>query len=420
MKILLLADQCNPEWPSLPVVGYKAALEISKLVEVVLVTHIRNKENLEKVGVGEAEIVYIDTEYIAKPIHNLSKWIRGEEGGWTIAMAFAYPSYLAFEWEVYKLLGKRIKNGEFNLIHRVTPMSPTLPSILACKIDVPFVLGPLNGGLEWPKEYTRERKQEREWLSKFRNAYKFLPYSRKTLKRAKAILASFDHTIKNIPDSEQYKVINFPEVGIDPELFNTTNNQPTNSKVKTILFASRLVPYKLPDIVINAFLSSPILQEHKLIIVGDGPLREEMEARVVEKGLQSQVAFVGWKTQHEVAEYMRESDIFPYPSIRELGAGALVEAMASKMACVVIDYGAPGSLIDDTRGIQIPIQNKDELTKQLTIELEKLVTDSELIKKLANNAYNYVMQHYTWSEKAKKTLLVYDWVLGNKEKPSFF
>lgn len=419
MKILILAEQCNPEWPSLPIVGYKAAVEISKLVDVVVVTHIRNKENIDKYGLGCAEVLYVDNEYIAKPIYKLAKLIRGTEGGWTTAMAFNYPSYLAFEWEALKMLGRRIKANEFDVIHRVTPMSPTLPSIIASKVNIPFVLGPLNGGLKWPKEFDSERLKEREWLSPIRKLYKLLPYSKSTLKNAKAILAGFQHTIDDFPADMENKIINFPEVGIDPLLFNVTEKHAEQNK-KTILFASRLVPYKLPDIVLDAFINSKQLQQHNLVIVGDGPLRSEMESKVKEHKLENVVQFLGWKTQKEVSTYMKTSDIFAYPTIRELGAGALVEAMACKMACVVVDYGASASLIDSDRGVKLAIQDKQGITSELTSVLENLVDNPALITKLADNAHKHVMNYYSWEQKAKKTLEVYNWVLGQREKPMFW
>tara|TARA_R110001583_G_scaffold5139_7_gene28361 strand:- start:1232 stop:2494 length:1263 start_codon:yes stop_codon:yes gene_type:complete len=419
MKVLILAEQCNPEWPSLPIVGYKAAVEISKLIDVVVVTHIRNKENIDKYGLGNAEVIFIDNEYIARPIYKLANFIRGDEGAWTTAMAFNYPSYLAFEWEVLKELGVRIKSGEFDVVHRLTPMSPTLPSMIASKIDVPFVLGPLNGGLKWPKEFESERHSEREWLAPIRKIYKVLPYSRSTLKRTAAILAGFQHTIDDMPETMANKIINFPEVGIDPSLFNASENKCEQGK-KTILFASRLVPYKLPDVVLDAFINSNVLQQHELLIVGDGPLRGEMESKVKAYKLENVVQFLGWKTQKEVSEYMQKSHIFAYPTIRELGAGALVEAMACKMACVVVDYGASASLIDEHRGVKLALQDKQGITNQLTRQLELLVNNPERIYELSERAYEHVMKYYSWAEKAKKTVDVYKWVLGQAEKPRFW
>lgn len=48
LSILILADDCNPEWPSLPIVGYKYALALGKIARVVVATHVRNRVNIEK------------------------------------------------------------------------------------------------------------------------------------------------------------------------------------------------------------------------------------------------------------------------------------------------------------------------------------------------------------------------------------
>lgn len=65
MRVLILADDCNPDWPSLPVVGYNAARAIAEHAEVVVATHIRNRSNIESVGFGRAQVIYVDNEYIA-------------------------------------------------------------------------------------------------------------------------------------------------------------------------------------------------------------------------------------------------------------------------------------------------------------------------------------------------------------------
>jgi hypothetical protein len=48
LKVLLIVEQCNPDWASVPLVGYKFFQNIKNLVDATLVTHIRNKLALEK------------------------------------------------------------------------------------------------------------------------------------------------------------------------------------------------------------------------------------------------------------------------------------------------------------------------------------------------------------------------------------
>ncbi len=416
LRALILADDCNPEWPSLPVVGYKAARSIADHAEVTVATHVRNRPNIEKVGFGKAKVEYVDNEYIASGLYKLNTWLRGgTEVGWTTNIAMNYPSYLAFEWEVWRRFGSAIKARQFDVIHRITPMSPTLPSPLARESPVPFILGPLNGGLPWPEGYSGERDREKEWLVKLREAYRFLPFYRSSYEKSAAILAAFDHTIRDLPEHARQRTINFPEVGIDPEMFRAAPER--KSDRLTFLFAGRLVPYKLPALTIECFVRSAELRAHRLVIVGDGPEREGMQALIAEHKLEGCVQMLGRKPQSEVAELMRQSDVFVFPSIRELGAGVVVEAMASGLCVVAADYGGPAELLANGRGIKVPLGPRQRLAEDFTRELEKVARAPELARELGERGRQYALSNLTWDVKAQHTLDVYRWAIAGQGRP---
>ncbi|MBW4652881.1 MAG: glycosyltransferase family 4 protein [Kaiparowitsia implicata GSE-PSE-MK54-09C] len=420
MRVLLLADCCNPDWPSLPIVGYKYAKAIANYADVVVATQIRNQPNISRDGLGNAEVVYLDTEAIAAPISRLASLLRGgAQKAWTLQMAMDYPTYLAFEWYAWRTFKPQLERGEFDLVHRITPMTPTLPSPMASWSPVPFVLGPLNGNLPWPAAFTAELKREREWLSKLRQFYKVMPFHQSTYSRSSAILAAFDHTMADLPEESSAKVMNVPEVGIDPAVFSPTV-RPKRDRL-TILYAGRLVPYKLPEVVIRAMINSPQLQQHRLVMVGDGPERPRLEQLIAEHNLGHCVDLLGQKPQAEVGQLMREADIFAFPSIRELGAGVVVEAMACGMACVVVDYGGPATLIQGDRGVKVPLGTFDQLVDRFVVELEALVGNPDRVRELGQTAYHHAMTYYSWDAKARKTLELYDWVLGKTPtKPDFW
>lgn len=421
MRVLILADQCNPEWPSLPVVGYKAARAIADHADVVVVTHVRNRANIEKVGFGRAIVHYVDNEYVARRLWKFATWLRGGTHiAWTTAIALSYPSYLAFEWEVWKSFRGELRGGRFDVVHRITPMSPTLPSPMAKWSPIPFVLGPLNGGLKWPQVFRAELvARERDWLSYVRSAYRAFPFHRASYARSAAVLAAFQHTIDDLPRKARARVVEFPEIGVDPDVFGKVAERPC-SKRRTILFVGRLVPYKLPQVVVRAFADCPALRGHRLVIVGEGPERAAIEALIQSRGLGNEVDMLGWKTQAEVAALMRDADIFAFPSIRELGAGAVVEAMACGLACVVVDYGAPGRLIDADRGIKVAVGSHEELARSFGEALERLVSDEHTIRRLGAAAREHAMRFYCWDVKAKKMLKVYEWALGRGAAPDFW
>lgn len=420
MRALLLADACNPEWPSLPVVAYKYAKALAEHADVTVVTQIRNEANITKHGFGKAKAVYLDTEKIAKPLFNAALKLRGGMStAWTLQVAMDYPSYVYFERTAWKLFRDDLVARRFDIVHRITPMSPTLPSPMASWSPVPFVLGPLNGNLPWPPQFRAELRREREWMSYLRNVSRYLPYYRSTYRDSAAILAAFQHTIDDLPVAERGKVINFPEVGLDPELFSRRQRAP-NERM-TVLYAGRLVPYKVPEVVVRAFAVNPALRRCRLLVAGDGPERERLQAIIDEYGLHDCVELLGQKTQREVGELMQQADIFAFPSIRELGAGVVVEAMACAMACVVVDYGGPATLIDSDRGVKVPMGNLDELVHRFSEELEALAANPARVAELGDRAYDHVMRLYTWEAKALKTLEVYDWVLDRtRARPDFW
>ncbi len=424
MRVLLLANDCNPDWPSLPIVGYNACRGIAEYVEVVVATHVRNQASIDRVGVGKAEVVYLDNEYIAAPMYRTGTWLRGGRSvGWTTNIAMQYLPYLAFEWEAWRKFKEQILGGQFDLVHRVTPMSPTLPSPMAkwlAKTKTPFVLGPLNGGLRWPIEFTAALKREKERLTYLRQAHRLLPYTKSTFAKSAAVLAAFQHTIDALPESVLGRVIDFPEVGIDPEIFAAPPPRPAKERT-TFLFAGRLVPYKCADIALLALVRNPELRKHKLIVAGDGPEEDHLRQIVGENQLESCVEMVGRRTQAEIAQLMREADVFVFPSIRELGAGVVVEAMACGMACIVVDYGGPGGLIHAGSGVKVQLGDREYLIGRFANEMAALAADPARRRALGAAARLDASEIYQWDAKGRKTVDVYEWVLGKRPaKPDFY
>ncbi len=420
LRVLLLADSCNPEWVSLPAVAFKACRAIAESADVVLATHVRNRPALSSAGCGRAKIEYIDNEFVAAPCYRLGKLLRGGDSlAWTTNVAVLYPSYLAFEWMVWRRFRTELASGAFDVVHRLTPMSPTIPSPMASWSPVPFVIGPLNGGLPWPKAYRRELRREREHLSFLRAAFRVLPYHRSTFANARVILAAFSHTLGDLGPRARRSALDFPEVGIDPEIFHPPQSERTEPKL-TFLFAGRLVPYKCADVVIEAFARSAVLRRHRLVIVGAGPEHETLIELVARHALEPCVEFLGWKDQAQVADLMRAADVFAFPSIRELGAGAVIEAMACGCVPVVVDYGGPGELVDDATGVRVGLGAKPELVVEFANALEALALDRERLSRLRVAGERRARRSFTWEAKAKKTIEVYEWALGRRATPPRF
>jgi glycosyltransferase involved in cell wall biosynthesis len=394
------------------VVAYKYALALGEDVELTLVTQILNKPNIDEAGTGSMQVDYINIDLLAKPLDRFGKWLRGgNQLGWTTQIAIVYPVYVAFELMCWWRYRSRLRRGEFDLVHRIMPMSPTLPSPMARLSPVPFILGPLNGGLPWPAAFRSLNKKEKEWLRPVRSLYKKMPFSQSTFRCSAAILASFNHTIADLPAEALWKTIDFPEVGLDERIFSTFEPRSLSTGPLIVAFIGRLVPVKLPEVVALAFARSTVLREHRLIYVGDGPERTRIEDIIQEHRLQDCAQITGWVTQQVVSDWMRRAEIMALPSVRELGAGVVVEAMACGMVPLVCNHGAPGTLVGTNRGLRVPVEDREQLITAFQMALEELVTDRQRLKNLADRAQRFAVERFPWKQKSKKTMAIYDWVL---------
>jgi hypothetical protein len=192
IRALLIADSCNPEWESIPLVGWSHANALRAHADCHIVTRSWNAPALTRAGLVEGrDFTAIDTEALFNPMERLVRRISGPNKGWAMLTALSIPSYIWLEHLLWRRLGSRIRAGEFDVVHRITPLSPAVPSPIAgrCRrAGVPFILGPLNGGLPWPASFPGLRRQEGEWLSHLREFYRLLPGYRATRRLAGAIM----------------------------------------------------------------------------------------------------------------------------------------------------------------------------------------------------------------------------------------
>lgn len=415
MRVLLYADACNPNFTSEPLIAYNTCRSISEHVdEAVVVTQVRNREAISEHGMGGAEVVYLDTEYIARPISRLSLSLRLGTANGTVAQ---YPVAYAFERELWKRFGPDLRAGRFDILHRIAPVSSALPSPLASWSPVPFVIGPINGGLPYPKGFEETLRKEGEWLRYMRGAYKWLPYVSGTFQNAAAILAAFDHTIATLPRGHEDKIFNFPENGASLGQFGTEGQREWSDQL-TFMFVGRLVPFKCADVAIAAFAKSDLLRRHRLLIVGDGPERPNLEAMVADNGLGDCVTFCGWRPQAEVAEMMKAAHAFVFPSIRDSGAGVVIEAMMAGLANVGIDYGPTKDYISDDCGIRIPLGTRGDHTEGFRVAMERLAQEPELCQRMGRASHQRAVENFSWDVRARRIIEIYRWVLKERtDKP---
>ena len=411
LRVLLLAEACNPGWPGEPLIGYNLATALAARddLDLTIVTQVRNKKALAGDALGErADVVYVESEFIAKPLFQLARFLeRSTSVSWTVTTALAWPSYVAFEWLVYRRLRDRIRRKDFDLVHRITPISPGMAGPLASRIELPMLLGPLNGGLPWPRGHKDRQAEEGERLATWRRHHVRLPFYKSTLSSAAGLIAGSRYTAGRLPNDVKAQRFFMPENGVDPRRFPLAEAWPEPKEKFRFVTVSRLVPVKAVDLVIEAIRESQRLRACELRIVGNGPERDHLEALVKDYGLSGSVQFLGWLDQSAVARELASAQAFVFPSVKDFGGGALFEAMSAGLPSVVVDYGGPGDLVTPETGFRMPLRSREHLIADLRAAMETLSGDLPLCRRMGNAAVKLIREHHTWEVKAAKLAEIY-------------
>lgn len=422
LRVLLIAEAANPEWASVPLVGWSLARALAELVDAHVVTQARNRSAMERAGWSEGEqFTSIDSEVIAGPTYRVGEALRKLTGlGWTTTTAFEAPPYYYFEHLVWRRFGEAIRGGRFDLVHRLTPLTPTIPSLIArrCReAGVPFVWGPVNGGVAWPREFADVRRQEGEWLSYVRSVHRLLPGYRGTRRHAAAILVGSRATWEQMR-GHQDRCVYVPENGIDVTRF-TGQPRAAPPPPLRVAFVGRLVPYKGAELLLEA--AAPLVRagQVRVDIVGDGPQRDALAERIRVEGIAQGVTLHGWLEHRDIQRVLGACHVLGFPSVREFGGGVVLEAMAVGVVPVVVDYAGPAELVTEATGYRVPLGPRSQIVASFREILGRLAADPAGLGEMSERAQRRISLLFTWQAKARQVEAVYRWVLGQGPKPDF-
>lgn len=157
-----------------------------------------------------------------------------------------------------------------------------------------------------------------------------------------------------------------------------------DKKENTIITVGRLVNQKNHKLLIDAFNEiKNKYKDYKLKIVGEGPLKSELNDYIDKLNLKNQVELCG--VVDNISELLVKSKLFVLSSDYEGMPNALMEAMACGMACISTNCpcGGPDFLIDNNQnGILVDVKDKDEMVKAI----DNVLSNEKLMIKLGQNA----------------------------------
>jgi len=158
-----------------------------------------------------------------------------------------------------------------------------------------------------------------------------------------------------------------------------------DSEGPVVLFVGRLVKEKGLDRLLRVWASLPGHETMLLLIVGDGPLKEDLESQAKKLRLLPSVRFLGH--QADVSKFYSIADLFVLPSKTEGMSNSLLEAMAAGLPVVASNVGGNKDVIKDQQsGFLVDWED----TKLCAGILLTLLSDAELRQQIGNAARRQV------------------------------
>ncbi|MBI2052707.1 MAG: glycosyltransferase family 4 protein [Candidatus Ryanbacteria bacterium] len=206
--------------------------------------------------------------------------------------------------------------------------------------------------------------------------------------------AGYMQDVHIIPNGVEEKY--FEEVG-EREL---KKNLGFSQNEKIILSVSRLEEKNgLADLLRALAFLIPKYHPLKLLVVGEGSLREQLENLALKLHLGNSAIFLGKIPHENLLDYYQASDVFARPSLSEGLGTAFLEAMAAGVPVVATPVGGIADFLKDGEtGIMVEPGNPESIKRGI----EKILTNRAFADTIKVNARKLVRENFLWIDIAKK------------------
>ncbi len=274
--------------------------------------------------------------------------------------------YFAWQFAALGVARRLHRQQPFDVAWHLTWANAWLGSTAAL-LGVPFVFGPVGGGVEPPWRLARflgvrgvalelQRTTVR-WFARRLNPLALISW-----RRAGLVLVQNPETMLWLPRRYRGKYVLFPNAVLEEVPAPRADRRAPGT---TALYAGRLVPLKGLSLALEAIAKLP---EWRLLILGDGPDEGRLRGMAASLEIAERVDFRGMQTRAETMRVMREeADVLVFPSFHDEGSLAVAEAVATGLPVVCLDRGGPPIL----GGIAVPIGSPRQTVRLLAAAIAR-------------------------------------------------
>jgi glycosyltransferase involved in cell wall biosynthesis len=411
-RVLIVAEHASAKF------GGEAALPLhyfrvlrKRGIAAWLVTHERTRKELEALFPLDANRI----TYVPDSAAHRLLWRLGELlPAWLSAFTTGYALRFITQFGQRRALRRLIQQLGVTVIHQPMPVSPKEPSLLH-GLGVPVVIGPMNGGMDYPPAFQRmQTPLQRLAVPAARRLASVLNWLMPGKRKAAVLLVANERTRQALPGGMTGSVATLVENGVDLSLWRSSGWPPSAARPPEVhyVYMGRLVDWKAVDLLLQAFKRAAAQAPMRLSIIGDGAERARLETLALRLGLlgiraAGRVEFRGWLAQAQCVETLRRCDALVLPSLLECGGAVVLEAMAMEIPVIATAWGGPADYIDASCGILVPPTSRGAFIENLAQAFVRLARSPEDRLAMGRAGKAKVARQFDWEVKVDRMLGIY-------------
>ncbi len=392
-SILVSAYGCEPLKGSEPGVGWNWVLQLAQQNKLYVITRANNKAAIEEYLPTSIRhnitFYYYDTPLFLRQFKNKAKGL--------------YFYYFFWQIGIVSIAKKIIRNNHVDYTMHLTFGSMWMPTFLPF-LSPSFIWGPIGGGDGEPRSFLKLLSPRQRFIQSFRyvmnktaivNPCILIPAF-----KAKVILCRTENSANVIPKRFRSKVKIILETAMEGDVFKYTKKERQDNKIRMIS-TGRLLPSKN---IITAIRALKFLPEHldfEYYIVGSGSQKQSIIKEIKALGLNNKVLIIDELPRNKVLDFLQYSDVFIFPSLREGGSWALMEAMAIGLPVICLNWAGMRIITDDKCAVRLSVTSPEQMPKDMAKAIVQLIENSDLCRRMGENARRRIQTVFNWGAKGK-------------------
>lgn len=405
MKIIISAYSCETGRGSEGEIGWRIVNALAERHEVRVITRANLRDVHAASFVETPKPAGLTFAYLDLPLI-FRFYKKGKR--------FFLLYYYLWQIGVAVLARRMLREQPADVLHHLIGGMDWMPAGLAL-CPGPFVWGPVGSENTHPV-ILRHLPLKSRLKDRARGVIRWVvrtldPFTRITGARAHIVLS---HTPETLPRRCADRLLPFNQTGIAdlPCLARPKADLARRTRLR-LVYAGELKDWKGARIALDAaLLAFEAGVEADLRVIGDGPLRAEMEATARAHPNGAQVTFLGKIPMEHLVDTLHDSDMMLYPSFHHGLATIVLQAMLTGLPVVCIEGDATGRAVGQEAGITVALSETECPACGLARAIADLAQDEPRREALAAAAQRIARERYSYEALVRRVETVYEDVLS--------